>query len=77
MLFGLRLVQEGEEFGLASLYIGERRYVRATDAGSFLSSPFGHCYPFRNCLIGAVILDFRAGQISSRCLPGAIGCDLL
>jgi hypothetical protein len=59
--FGLRLAQKGEEFGLASLYIGERRYVGASDAGSSLSSSFGHCYPFRKCLIGADTLDFPAG----------------
>jgi hypothetical protein len=60
VLFGLRSAQKVEEFGLAPLYIGERRYVGASDAGSSLSSSFGHCYPFRKCLIGADSLDFPA-----------------
>jgi hypothetical protein len=33
VLFGLRLLQEAEEFGSASLYIGESGYEWSTDAG--------------------------------------------
>ena len=69
MLFGL-LGQEGEEFGLASFYISERRQVRATDAGSCLSYHAGHSYTFRKLLIGADSLDSPADWISSRYFLG-------
>jgi hypothetical protein len=34
VLFGLRLLQKAEEFGSASLYVGESRYEWSTDAGA-------------------------------------------